>query len=261
MSNRETKITVICNQKGGVGKSTTAAALGAYLYRLGLRVLLVDFDPQANLTLSTVGAEELSGSAATLYEALQGEAKAEDLIIAGENGPDIIPADSGLSLADMNLSETGREFRLKKVLEKVSRSYDHVIIDAPPTLGILTINALTAADMVVVPIQADIYSLQGLSQLYKTFTAVKEYTNPGLSLRGIFFTRYNARTRLGRELEETFTKAAEQYETKLFNTRIRECIALREAALQRQDIYSYAPKSNAAEDYSSLGAEIYSKPR
>ena len=150
----------------------------------------------------------------------------------------------------------GREYKLKEILEPVKAEYDFIVIDTPPTLGTLTINALTAADTAIAPAQADIYSMTALAQLQTTVETVKRYTNPSLSLKGILLTRYNARAVITREVAERLEQTAGEYGTKLYRARIRECTALKEAAITQTDIFSYAPRSNAAKDYGDFIAEF-----
>ena len=169
---------------------------------------------------------------------------------------DIIASSPALAGADTILTETGKEFRLKEALENLSTNYDYCIIDTPPALGILTINALTACNGAIIPAQADIYSLQGISQLGNTLQTVKKYCNPSLAVLGIVLTRYNTRSIISKEVTELIEKVAEELGTKLYKTKIKECTALKEAQAVKQDIFNYAPKSNAAADYKALVNEI-----
>ena len=146
--------------------------------------------------------------------------------------------------------------RLKSALEAIAKSYDFIIIDTPPALGILTINALTAADGVIIPAQASIYSLQGIGQLAATIKAVQQHTNPALQIYGILITRYNGRAILSRDISELLTDTAEQLKTKVFETRIREAIAIKEAQAHRQNIFDYAAKTNPAKDYNAFIDEL-----
>ena len=169
---------------------------------------------------------------------------------------DLIPASPALASADITLKDTGREYKLKEALEPVLADYDYIVLDTPPALGTLTINALTACNSVVVPAQADIYSLQGVGQLVQTIKTVQRYTNRELTIKGLLVTRYNARAVLTRDMTELLEDTANQLQTKLFNTRIRECIALKEAQAIQQDIFTYAPKSNATADYRAFIEEV-----
>jgi len=241
----------ILNQKGGTAKTTTAQALGAGLILRGHKVLFVDLDAQGNLTYA-LGAD---GGGVTVMDLLARSAKAGEAIRPTEQG-DLIPSSPGLVGADATIASTGKEYRLKEALEPIKGSYDYCIIDAPPALGILTVNALTAAQEAIIPAQADIFSLQGISQLYGTIDTVRQYCNQALTIKGIVLTRHNQRAVISREVAELIEQTAAGLGTKLFRTAIRECTALKECQATRQNIYTYAPKSNAAADYSALVAEI-----
>jgi chromosome partitioning protein len=241
----------ITNQKGGVAKTTTAHALGAGLRRRGHTVLLVDLDPQANLSYA-VGVKDVS---AGVLEVLTERIPPKEAIYHSEQG-DIIPAASSLAAADKTLKETGKEFKLREALEQIESGYDYIVIDTPPSLGILTVNALTAADTVIIPAQADDFSLQGISELYGTICTIRRYTNPKLKISGVLLTRHNARSVISRDMTEAMKQTAESIGAKLYNTCIRECTALKEAQAMQRDIYDYAPKSNAATDYAAFVDEV-----
>lgn len=241
----------IINQKGGVGKSTTSHALGAGLRQKGLRVLSVDLDAQGNLSYS-MGVKERR---CTAMELLTGDACAEDAILHTVQG-DIIPASPALAGADTRITATGKEYRLREALATVADAYDYILLDTPPSLGILTVNALTACHGVIIPTQADIFSLQGIGQLYQTVQAVKKYCNPQIYVAGILLTRYRARAVLTRDMTALLEETAVQLQTKLYQTRIRECIAIKEAQAKRTDIFSYSAKSNASEDYWNFIEEV-----
>ena len=245
------KALAIINQKGGVGKSTTALAIGAGLSLKGYSVLFIDLDAQGNLSY-TLGANTQGYNAMGV---LQRPETAKEEIQHTPQG-DIIASSPALAGADAVITETGKEYRLKEALESLSGAYDFCIIDTPPALGILTINALTACEGAIIPAQADIYSLQGISQLNSTIQTVKKYCNPALSIMGIVLTRYNGRSIIRREVAEMLERTAEQLHTKLYTSKIRECTALVEAQATKQNIYSYAPRSNATADYKALVDEI-----
>lgn len=245
------KTYAIINQKGGVGKSTTALAIGAGLKIKGCSVLYIDLDAQGNLSY-TLGATTQGYNAMGVLQRPETAAQEVQHLPQG----DIIASSPALAGADTILAETGKEFRLKEALENLSTNYDYCIIDTPPALGILTINALTACNGVIIPAQADIYSLQGISQLGNTLQTVKKYCNSSLAVLGIVLTRYNTRSIISKEVTELIEKVAEELGTKLYKTKIKECTALKEAQAVKQDIFNYAPKSNAAADYKALVNEI-----
>lgn len=246
----------IANQKGGIGKSTTAQALGAGLHLKGYKTLLIDLDPQGNITY-TAGADTTKPTA---YDLLINRASIDEVIQSTKQGR-IIPANERLSNLDLELSTTGKEYRLKEVLEPIKKNYDYIIIDTPPALGILTINALTASNSLIIPSQADIYSLQGIGQLYKTIEAVKMYTNPNLKIQGILLTRYHTRTILNRDMGELIEETAKQFDTRIYKTFIRESVAVREAQAKKQDIFTYAPRSNPSKDYISFIDEVIERSK
>lgn len=241
----------VINQKGGVGKSTTANAIGAGLFFKGFKVLYIDLDAQGNLSYS-MGA---TNRAISSLEVLTGTATAKEAIITTAQG-DLIPASPALAGSDMILTDTGKEYRLREAIEPLKRFYDYIIIDTPPALGTLTVNALTACDNVIIPAQADIYSLQGIGQLAQTIETVRKYCNSLLTIKGILITRYSPRAILTRDMAELLQDTADKLNTKLFNARIREGIAIKEAQASQQDIFTYSSKSNAAADYNALVAEM-----
>lgn len=245
------KTITVTNQKGGTGKTTTAIQLAAGLSLKGYKTLSIDLDAQGNLTY-TAGAKT---NGATALGVLTGEVKAEDAIQHTPSG-DIIAANKALAGADAFIADTGKEYRLKEALESLQAAYDYIIIDTPPALGILTINALTACDSVIIPAQADIYSLQGVEQLAETMKPVKKYCNPALTVEGILLTRYSPRSVLSRDVAELAAQLAGKLGTKLFKTTIREAIAVKEAQISQQSLYSYAPKANVTEDYNRFIAEL-----
>lgn len=244
------EVIAVINQKGGVGKSTTAHAIGAGLTLKGYRVLYIDLDAQGNLSY-TLGANT---GGLTAMELLQG--KSPQATIQRTEQGDAIASSPSLAGADTIITATGKEYRLREALEPLKKNYDYCIIDTPPALGILTINALTACTGAIIPAQADIYSLQGISQLHSTIETVKRYCNPALSIKGIVLTRYNSRAIISREVADMIEQTAGQLQTKLYKAKIRECTAIKEAQATQQSIYSYAPRSNATTDYTALIDEI-----
>ena len=245
------KTITVTNQKGGTGKTTTAIQLAAGLSLKGYKTLSIDLDAQGNLTY-TAGAKT---DGATALGVLTGEVKAENAIQHTPSG-DIIAANKALAGADAFIADTGKEYRLKEALESLQAAYDYIIIDTPPALGILTINALTACNSVIIPAQADIYSLQGIEQLAETMKPVKKYCNPALTIEGILLTRYSPRSILSREVAELAEQLAAKLGTRLFKTTIREAIAVKEAQISQQTLYSYAPKAKVTEDYTSFIQEL-----
>jgi chromosome partitioning protein len=246
------QVVSVANQKGGVGKSTTAEALAEGLILKGKKTLLIDLDAQGSSSL-TAG---VSQGHPTAYEVLTRQSEALTAIQPNKDRADILPASKNLARLDVEMVVTGKEYRLREQLLPILPLYDFIIIDTPPALGVLTVNALTASHCVIMPAQADIYSLQGIGQLVDTLTAIRAYTNPGLSLAGILLTRHNARNIISRDMADTARITAQQMGTFLYDTVIREAVAIKESQASRQSIYQYAPKSNAAEDYMAFTAEF-----
>lgn len=244
-------IYTITNQKGGAGKTTTALALAAGLTLKGYKTLSIDLDAQSNMTY-TAGART---DGATALSLLTGEADTAAAIQHTESG-DFIAASKALAGADAFISDTGKEYKLREALEPIRGLYDYIVIDTPPALGILTINALTACDSVIIPAQADIYSLQGVERLAETMKPVKKYCNPALAIEGILLTRYNSRSILSKDIAELAEQLAARLETRLFKTTIREAITVKEAQISQRSLFSYAPKAKVTADYTRFIAEI-----
>lgn len=240
----------LCNQKGGVGKTTSTINLGAGLYKLGKRVLLIDLDPQAHLTCSLgIPAHDLD---LTAYDLLQGEAAVKDMLIE-RNGVEIVPSSLALTGAEVELSGVaGREVLLKEALKGL-RGYDYILLDCPPSLGLLTLNALTTAREVYIPLQTEFLALQGLARLLQTVEVVKKRLNRGLEVTGVVGTRYDRRRILNREVVD---RIRERFGKKLFKTLIRENIALAEAPSYGLSIFDYKPRSYGAADYLNLAGEV-----
>lgn len=243
-------IIALANQKGGVGKTTSAINIGAGLQRLGKRVALVDLDPQAHLTQGLgINAHELP---LTIYEVLKGEATAKEAMIE-TRGMDVVPADINLSGAEVELAGlAGREFLLKEALSSL-RGYDYIFIDCPPSLGLLTLNTLTAAQEVFIPLQTEYLALHGIAKLTSTVELVRKRLNRKLQITGILATRFDSRKNLNREV---LNKIQEHFGEKVFKTAIRDNISLAEAPGYGQTIFEYAPKSYGAKDYFELCKEI-----
>jgi chromosome partitioning protein len=248
------EIIAIVNKKGGVGKTTTALATAAGLAQRGFSVLAIDLDSQANFSLTAKSETDVIGA----YEVLTGK---ENINEAIQERPeyDLIAADNNLTGADAAITETGKEYRLKEALQGLKKQYDYVIIDTPPNVGILTTNALAAANRIVITAQADTYSAAGLMQLSSSITVIKKYCNTLLKLDGVLLTRYNARTVLAAHLHNVFEKIAKEMETKVYKTVIRENVSLKEAQAEKQSIFEYAPTSNGSADYNNFLDELLGK--
>lgn len=244
------KILTFSNQKGGVGKTTTVQNLGKGLVNLGKRVLLIDMDAQGNLTDSYgIESNELEK---TIYHVLKGKVKIDEVKIESQ-GVSIVPSNLELSGADLELSSVpGREFLLRDALEEVE-GYDYVLIDCPPNLSIMTLNALSAAHRVYVPLQTEYYSIKGMSQLLDSIKLIKKRINPKLELGGVICTMFDSRRNLNKEVKEIIE---DYFEGKVLNTYIRENVALAEAPSRSVSIFDYKPNSNGAEDYMNLTKEI-----
>lgn len=236
------------NHKGGVGKTTSAINIGAGMVELGKRVLLIDLDPQANLTVSL----GVPRQRYTIYEALRGESELVPYTV--KDGLDIVISTLDLSGAEMELiNEAGREFILRELFEPIKEDYDYIIIDCPPSLGLLTLNALTSSDYVIIPLQTEFLALQGLAKIKQVIDKVRFRLNKKLEIAGVIATMYDSRKVLNRDVVETIRK---YFGEKVFDTLIRDNVALAEAPAQRKDIFEYSPKSPGAEDYLNLCKEI-----
>jgi len=244
-------IIAITNQKGGVAKTTTTGALVAGLKSRKNNVLAIDLDPQGNLSYAMKADNKNLSS----HSLLVGQAQIMNVIQHTLIG-DIIPASPLLSRADIEFDMIGKEYKLKEALVSIKNNYDFILIDTPPALSILTVNALTAADSVIIPAQADIFSLQGIGQLYNTIDTVRKYCNPNLKIKGILLTRHNNRAIINRDIAETISQTAIKLDTKIFKTIIRENIIIKEAHANQQDIFTYDPKSNAVADYNNFINEL-----
>lgn len=242
------KVISISNHKGGVGKTTSTLNIGAGLNKLGKKVLLIDLDPQANLSQS-LGITEPE---INIYGAIRGEYKLQPLEVV--KGLDVIPSTLDLSGAEVELSgEAGREYILRELIEPLRSSYDYILIDSPPSLGLLTINGFTASDEVFIPLQAQYLALQGLSKLLEVIDKIKKRLNKELKVGGVFITQYDSRKVLNRDVVATIEA---HFKDGVFKTRVRDNIALAEAPAQGLDVFRYQPKSYGAEDYLSLCNEI-----
>ena len=242
------KIIAITNQKGGVGKTTTATALATGLTREGYKVLMADMDPQSNTT-DTFRA--LIHNQATLYDVLVAGEPIVSAIQHTDIG-DILAGDPLLADAEQKISTQGREFRLKEALEGLPQTYDYVVIDTPPNLGVLLTNALTAADSVIIPITPERYSFQGLGELDKTIARVRKYSNSRLEIDGLLLIKNDPRKKLAKEARELLPQICKELGTKCFSTYSREAEAVRQAQKRRASLFAWAPDSTAASDYEAF---------
>ena len=242
------KVIAIANQKGGVAKTTTTAALGAGLKQKGFRVLTIDADPQGNLS-DSVGADNRTSD--TVYELLKNEVEAADAIQHLEVF-DIIPANIMLAGAEQEISQIGKEQRMKERIASVMDRYDYIIVDTPPSLGLLTINAFTAADEVIIPTTAGIFAASGIVQLFETIKNVRKYCNSKIRIAGVLLTRFNPRTNTNQDMRELTEKIANSMEAELFKTFIRSSVVVEEAQVRKEDILTYKEKSTVAEDYKAF---------
>jgi chromosome partitioning protein len=246
-------IVAMANQKGGVGKTTTAVNLGAALAAMGKRVLLIDLDPQANAT-SHLGyrRDEVEHS---IYNVLIGRKLIPEVTVHTTRlNLDLLPAIRELAGAEVEMvNMLAREQLLKRALHKVKERYDFIMLDPPPSLGLLTVNALTAADGVIVPVQAEYLALEGLSQLINTLTLVKEHLNPDLDILGMLLTMYDARTNLAADVAAELRR---HFPNQVFNTHIPRNVRLSEAPSHGSTVFELDPRSTGAEAYGALAKEV-----
>lgn len=250
------KVLAVTNQKGGVGKTTTTINLSAALAELGYKVLLVDSDPQGNAT-SGLGFVK-DDIEKCVYNGLIDEVSLKELLLpTNMDNLFLLPSTIRLAGAELELTSVfGREYRLRSLLEPARDDYDFIFIDCPPSLGLLTINALTVADSFIVPIQSEFYALEGVAQLMNTVELVKKIFNPTIKLEGVVMTMYDARTNLSLQVESEVRK---YFENKVYDTVIRRNVRLSEAPSYGQSILQYDRKSKGAEEYMSLAKEVVDK--
>ncbi len=247
------RIVAIANQKGGVGKTTTSVNLSACLAYLGKKVLLVDIDPQGNAS-SGVGVNKGDVNQCIYDVLIDDVAVVETILETKVENLHIVPATISLAGAEIELVSTiSREVRLKKALQEVKGDYDYIIIDCPPSLGLLTINSLTAADAIIIPVQCEFYALEGLSQLLSTIRLVQKHLNKNLEIDGVLLTMFDARTNLGIQVIEEVKK---YFQDKVYKTIIPRNVRLSEAPSHGEPIIIYDPKSRGAEVYLDLAKEV-----
>ena len=249
--------TIACaNQKGGVGKTTTVVNLATYLALSGRRVLVLDLDPQGNAT-SGLGIDRDSLSS-TAYDAMIDDRPLADLIVGtGQGQLDLVPSAIGLAAVEVELAATPqRERRLARVLGGLADAYDHVFIDCPPSLGLLTVNALTAADGVLIPLQCEYYALEGLGQLLATIDLVRDHLNPELAVDGVVLTMYDARTRLSSDVADEVRR---HLGGTVYRTIVPRSVRLSEAPSYGQSIATYSPESRGAQAYRELAEEFLAR--
>jgi len=247
-----TRIIAFTNQKGGVGKTTTVANLGAALSRLKKKVLLVDMDPQANLSYHLLGTE-VHKLEKSVYDVIAGRLGLKDSLVKRKDGLEITP--SGIALSGFEVEsarKAGRETLLKGALS-AARGYDYILVDCPPSLGLLTLNSLVAGKEVFIPLQVEFFALQGISRLLETVRVVKNRLNRSLKVSGVILCMYDVRRRLTKEVED---KVRDYFKDKVFKTVIRENVSLVESPSYGQTIFEYAPRSHGAQDYLKLAREV-----
>ena len=247
-------ILTIANQKGGVGKTTTAVNLSAALATKGLRTLLLDLDPQANSSMSFLDVRSVQAS---IYDALsERNMPLSDIIVATEKleGLRIVPSNISLAKLEAKLiGELDSHFRLKDVLEPISGDFDYIVIDTPPTLGIITVNALVASTHVLIPVQASYFALEGTDDLLETVQKIKQRANPELQILGALITMYDKRTLLARDICNEIRKV---FGNRVFDTVITKSVRLEESPAYREAIFTYAPRSSGALEYYRLSEEV-----
>ncbi|MBN2618844.1 MAG: ParA family protein [Spirochaetales bacterium] len=249
------KIIVFANQKGGVGKTTTTVNIGAYLAEADKKTLLVDFDPQGNLTSSLGVNSNKSG----IYEVIMGKSEITSTIQSTYHKKlFVLSSNINLSGASVELVNVpNREFYLKKELDKVKNNFDYILIDCPPSLGLITLNGFAAADKVIVPLQCEFFALEGFfKMLFETIKRIQKTLNPSLTIAGIVFTMYDSRTRLGNDVIDKVKTVFQKHPELIFKTIIPRNVKLSEAPSHGKTINQYAPNSNGALSYKELAMEV-----
>lgn len=243
-----TRIITVTNQKGGVGKTTTASALICGLHQRGARVLGIDLDPQGNLGF-TLGLD--IGECKTVFDVLKGTCPIEEAIVSTDYG-DVLPSDIMLSAAEVQFNAPRREFMLDHQISLIRHNYDFIVIDTPPALNILTINAYVSSDSLIVPMEAEILSLVGITQLLDTIQSVRDSFNPDLKVLGILLNKYNPRLTLSREVLEMAEEVAQQLDSHVFEPKIHRGVAVAMAPAHGQSVLTYMPGCRPAQDYQQV---------
>ena len=248
-------VIAITNQKGGVGKTTTSCALLAGLHQMGRRVLGVDLDPQGSLGFC-LGLD--IDNCATVYDVMKGARSIKEVVVPSECG-DILPSNILLSAAELEFNRPGREFLLKNALAEVQDDYDYIIVDTPPALNVLTVNAYVVSDGLVIPMAPEILSLLGVAQIRETIDTVRRCYNSRLKVLGILLNKYNQRFTLNREVLDMAGQIAAQLDTTVFEAKIRTSVSVAEAPAHGESIFEYDPRSKAVQDYQDFLSEIAGK--
>ncbi len=243
-------IIVTPNQKGGVGKTSLILNLGFGLIKRGYKILFIDTDPQKNLTFSLTGKDEVGNK--TCFELMREQESIENVIVNKENF-DYIPASANLSGLDRVQNDM---FALEKALKNVSNKYDFILIDTPPNLGSITLNAIVSSSLIVIPTESGAYSMNGIKELNKTLNTVRQATNKEIIVEGILITKFRSRTLTNTEMANVLEKASSYFKTKVFKTRIRDSVIMQEIQCNNKNLFDYAPKSKITNDFDDFINEL-----